>query len=107
MTCLASETCRYKVLHEGSGDGHPSASSTCSCHYKGTLIDGVEFDSSYDGKESVLTDVVPKDMIEGLREAMMRMVEGDKWEMYIPSELGYGEVGSPPKIKGGDALVFQ
>ena len=38
---------------------------------------------------------------------MQLMVEGDKWEMYIPSELGYGESGSPPKIQGGDALVFQ
>jgi FKBP-type peptidyl-prolyl cis-trans isomerase FklB len=38
---------------------------------------------------------------------MQLMVEGDKWEMYIPSELAYGDRGSPPKIKGGDALIFQ
>ena len=46
-------------------------------------------------------------MIKGWTEAMQLMVEGDKWEMYIPSELGYGDRGSPPKIQGGDTLVFQ
>merc|ERR1712072_758788 len=44
--------------------------------------------------------------IKGWTEAMQLMVEGDKWEMYIPSELGYGDGGSPPKIGGGDVLVF-
>jgi hypothetical protein len=46
-------------------------------------------------------------VIKGWTEAMQLMVEGDKWEMYIPSELGYGDRGSPPKIGGGDVLVFQ
>lgn len=46
-------------------------------------------------------------VIKGWTEAMQLMVEGDKWEMYIPSELGYGDSGSPPKIKGGDPLIFQ
>ena len=45
-------------------------------------------------------------VIKGWTEAMQLMVEGDKWEMYIPSELGYGDRGSPPKIGGGDVLVF-
>jgi hypothetical protein len=45
-------------------------------------------------------------VIKGWTEAMQLMVEGDQWEMYIPSELGYGDSGSPPKIKGGDVLVF-
>merc|ERR1712031_137331 len=45
--------------------------------------------------------------IKGWTEAMQLMVEGDKWEMYIPSELGYGDRGSPPKIGGGGVLVFQ
>merc|ERR1712057_140821 len=48
----------------------------------------------------------PNQVIKGWTEAMQLMVEGDKWEMYIPSELGYGDSGSPPKIKGGDVLVF-
>jgi FKBP-type peptidyl-prolyl cis-trans isomerase FklB len=44
---------------------------------------------------------------KGWTEAMQLMVEGDKWEMYIPSDLGYGDRGSPPKIGGGDTLIFQ
>ena len=52
------------------------------------------------------TDFAPNQVIKGWTEAMQLMVEGDKWEMYIPSELGYGDGGSPPKIKGGDVLVF-
>ena len=95
---------QYKVLRAGDGEFHPTADSTCSCHYAGTLIDGTEFDSSY-GRGSP-TDFAPNQVIKGWTEAMQLMVEGDKWEMYIPSELGYGERGSPPKIGGGDALVF-
>ena len=95
----------YKVLREGDGDSHPTADSSCSCHYAGTLIDGTEFDSSY-GRGSP-TDFAPNQVIKGWTEAMQLMVEGDKWEMYIPSDLAYGESGSPPKIPGGSALVFQ
>jgi FKBP-type peptidyl-prolyl cis-trans isomerase FklB len=95
----------YKVLREGGGDSHPTADSSCSCHYAGTLIDGTEFDSSYGRGDP--TDFAPNQVIKGWTEAMQLMVEGDKWEMYIPSELAYGEGGSPPKIPGGSALVFQ
>jgi FKBP-type peptidyl-prolyl cis-trans isomerase FklB len=95
---------QYKVLREGDGDSHPTADSSCSCHYSGKLIDGTTFDSSYDRGDP--TSFAPNQVIKGWTEAMQYMVEGDKWEMYIPSELGYGESGSPPKIKGGDVLVF-
>jgi len=96
---------QYKVLHEGDGDSHPTIDSTCSCHYKGTLIDGTQFDSSYD--RNAPTDFAPNQVIRGWTEAMQLMVEGDKWEMYIPSDLGYGDRGSPPKIGPGDTLIFQ
>jgi hypothetical protein len=69
------------------------------------LIDGSVFDSSYQRGQP--TTFAPNQVIKGWTEAMQLMVEGDKWEMYIPSELGYGESGSPPKIQGGDVLVFQ
>lgn len=95
---------QYKVLRKGSGSSHPTIDSPCSCHYAGTLIDGTKFDSSYDRGEP--TTFAPNQVIKGWTEAMQLMVEGDKWEMYIPSELGYGDRGSPPKIGGGDALVF-
>merc|ERR1712178_295930 len=95
---------QYKVLRKGEGVFHPTADSPCECHYKGTLIDGTQFDSSYDRGSP--TSFAPNQVIKGWTEAMQLMVEGDKWEMYIPSELGYGDSGSPPKIKGGDVLVF-
>jgi len=95
---------QYKVLREGGGDQHPKATTQCKCHYKGTLIDGTQFDSSYDRGSP--TSFAPSQVIKGWTEAMQLMVEGDKWEMYIPSELGYGDRGSPPKIPGGSVLVF-
>lgn len=96
---------QYKVLRKGDGVEHPTVDSPCSCHYSGTLIDGTKFDSSYDRGEP--TSFAPNQVIKGWTEAMQLMVEGDKWEMYIPSELGYGDQGSPPKIPGGSVLVFQ
>ncbi|KAL3913676.1 MAG: hypothetical protein SGARI_000535 [Bacillariaceae sp.] len=96
---------QYKVLSKGKGPAHPTADSPCSCHYEGKLIDGSVFDSSYERGEP--TTFAPNQVIKGWTEAMQLMVAGDKWEMYIPSELGYGDNGSPPKIGGGDVLVFQ
>jgi FKBP-type peptidyl-prolyl cis-trans isomerase FklB len=95
---------QYKVLRKGEGAFHPTVDSPCECHYKGTLIDGTQFDSSYDRGSP--TTFAPNQVIKGWTEAMQLMVEGDKWEMYIPSELGYGDRGSPPKIGGGDVLIF-
>ena len=95
---------QYKVLRSGSGVHHPKPSTSCSCHYEGKLIDGTVFDSSYERKSP--TSFAPNQVIKGWTEAMQLMVEGDKWEMYIPSELGYGDRGSPPKIPGGSVLVF-
>jgi FKBP-type peptidyl-prolyl cis-trans isomerase FklB len=95
---------QYKVLQSGKGFYHPTVDSPCDCHYAGTLIDGTEFDSSY--KRGQPTTFAPNQVIKGWTESMQLMVEGDKWEMYIPSELGYGAGGSPPKIPGGATLIF-
>jgi len=95
---------QYKVLNKGTGQFHPTVNSPCSCHYAGSLIDGTIFDSSYQ-RDSPMT-FAPNQVIKGWTEAMQLMVEGDKWELFVPSELGYGERGAPPKIKGGDALIF-
>merc|ERR1711865_626967 len=96
---------QYKVLKAGYGPNHPTKDSPCECHYEGTLIDGTEFDSSYGRGDP--TTFAPGQVIKGWTEAMQLMVEGDKWEMYIPSDLAYGEGGSPPKIPGGSALIFR
>jgi len=95
---------QYKVLEKGTGLYHPLPSTQCKCHYAGTLIDGTEFDSSY-GRGSPTT-FAPNQVIPGWTEAMQMMVEGDKLELYIPSELAYGERGSPPKIPPDSVLIF-
>lgn len=95
----------YKVLKEGEGRHHPTRSSPCSCHYRGTLVDGTEFDSSYGrGEPSTFR---PDQVIKGWTEAMQLMVEGDQWELYVPAHLAYGDGGSGASIPGGAALTFQ
>jgi FKBP-type peptidyl-prolyl cis-trans isomerase FklB len=91
---------QYKVLKKGSGAYHPTVDSPCECDYKGTLIDGTQFDAG-------VATFAPNQVIKGWTEAMQLMVEGDQWEMYIPSDLAYGDAGSGPKIKGGETLIFQ
>merc|ERR1712127_425438 len=96
----------YKVLtaSDKKDAATPDVDQKCDCHYAGTLIDGREFDSSYGRGEP--TTFAPNQVIKGWTEAMQLMVEGDKWELYIPSDLAYGDRGSPPKIPGDSALVF-
>jgi len=79
---------------------HPCLTASRS----GTLIDGTVFDSSYDRGSP--TAFAPNQVIKGWTEAMQLMVEGDQWEMYIPSDLAYGDRGSPPKIGGGTSHQF-
>eukprot|EP00927_Polykrikos_kofoidii_P045791 TRINITY_DN398_c0_g1_i1.p1 TRINITY_DN398_c0_g1~~TRINITY_DN398_c0_g1_i1.p1 ORF type:complete len:162 (+),score=38.32 TRINITY_DN398_c0_g1_i1:73-558(+) len=95
----------YKVLKKGEGTHHPTADSPCDCHYRGTLTDGKEFDSSY--KRGEPTSFAPNQVIKGWTEAMQLMVEGDKWEMYIPSDLAYGDRGAGGVIPGKAALIFE
>eukprot|EP00956_Cyclotella_meneghiniana_P042310 scaffold248416_cov111-Cyclotella_meneghiniana.AAC.1 len=96
----------YKELTPGKPDGKtPTINSPCDCHYKGTLIDGTEFDSSYKRGEPL--SFAPNQVIRGWTEAMQLMKEGSKWELYIPSELAYGEQGAGGVIPGGAALIFE
>ena len=94
----------FKVLQKGTGDVSPTANDDCDVHYKGTLKDGTKFDSSYDrGSPATFK---PTQVIKGWTEALQLMREGDKWQVYIPYELAYGEHGSPPKIPGFSPLIF-
>jgi FKBP-type peptidyl-prolyl cis-trans isomerase FklB len=96
---------QYKVLEHGNGVVHPNASSKCLCHYRGTLISGDVFDSSYDrGKP---TTFAPSQVIKGWGEALQMMVEGDKWELVVPPELGYGKRAMGSKIPADSVLVFE
>eukprot|EP01121_Diplochlamys_sp_Union-15-3_P003021 TRINITY_DN12857_c0_g1_i1.p1 TRINITY_DN12857_c0_g1~~TRINITY_DN12857_c0_g1_i1.p1 ORF type:complete len:160 (+),score=32.48 TRINITY_DN12857_c0_g1_i1:97-576(+) len=95
---------QYKVLHEGTGTRSPKSSDRVSVHYKGTLIDGTEFDSSYSRGNPATFGVTQ--VIKGWTEALQLMKKGDKWELYIPHNLAYGERGAGGKIGPNSALVF-
>merc|ERR1712070_1227049 len=95
----------YKVVKAGEGTKSPTVNSKCSCHYRGTLTDGTEFDSSY--KRGKPSQFAPNQVIKGWTEAMQLMVEGDKWELYIPSELAYGDRQRGQFITAGAVLVFK
>jgi peptidylprolyl isomerase len=94
---------QYEVLQSGSGETHPTASSTVRVHYHGTLIDGTVFDSSVERGETIsfpLNRVIP-----GWTEGVKLMKVGDKFRFYIPSNLGYGN-RSAGKIPAGSTLIF-
>ena len=78
----------------------PNVGDACEVTYSGTLKDGTKFDSG-------TTSFAPNQVIKGWTEAMQMMVEGDKWKLYIPYDLAYGERGSPPKIPPFSTLVFE
>jgi len=95
---------QYKVLKSGNGKS-PKLSSTVETHYAGRLLDGTEFDSSYKRGTPFSTNVAG--VIPGWTEILQLMKEGDKWEVYIPSDLAYGERGSGPTIGPNAALIFE
>mmetsp|Transcript_46511 Transcript_46511/g.68753 ORF Transcript_46511/g.68753 Transcript_46511/m.68753 type:complete len:156 (-) Transcript_46511:117-584(-) len=96
---------QYKVLKSGPRPGpSPLASTPCDCHYRGTTIDGTEFDSSY--KRGAPTTFAPNQVIKGWTEAMQLMVEGDKWQLALPSEIAYGDRQMGRHITPGAVLLF-
>jgi len=95
---------QYKVLAEGSGKT-PKATDTVTVHYRGTFINGMEFDSSI-GRGQPATFQV-NGVIRGWTEALQLMKEGTKWQLFIPPELAYGEKGMPPRIPPNSILIFE
>ena len=95
---------QYKVLKEGQGLS-PKATDTVKVHYRGTLTNGQEFDSSYKRNQSISFRL--NSVIKGWTEGLQLMKEGAKYEFYIPSELGYGERGAPPTIPPNAVLIFE
>ena len=94
----------YKVLAEGKQDGrHPSPRSIITAHFTGKTIDGKQFDSSRGGAPLAIRLC---DLIDGWIIALQQMCVGDKWEVYIPAEMGYGRF-SQPGIPGGSTLIFE
>lgn len=95
---------QYKVMKSGTGES-PKLTSKVQAHYAGRLLDGTEFDNSY--KRGQPLEIGVSGVIKGWTEILQLMKVGDKFEVYIPSELGYGERGSGPTIGPNAALIFE
>ena len=95
---------QYEVLKKGEGES-PSATDKVTVHYHGTLIDGTVFDSSVERGEPATFPV--NGVIKGWVEALQLMQVGDKWKLFIPSELAYGSRGAGQVIGPGATLVFE
>lgn len=95
---------QYKILTAGTGP-KPTANDTVTVNYRGTLINGKEFDSSYKAGKPISFPV--GGVIRGWTEALQLMPVGSKWELYIPADLAYGDRGAGPDIGPGDTLIFE
>jgi FKBP-type peptidyl-prolyl cis-trans isomerase FklB len=94
---------QYKILAEGSGKT-PKATDEVTVNYKGSLVDGREFDNSY--KRGAPANFRVDKVIRGWTEALQLMKEGSKWQLFIPPELGYGERGAGP-VPPNSVLIFE
>jgi FKBP-type peptidyl-prolyl cis-trans isomerase len=95
---------QYKVIKRGTGKVSPKVTDTVTTHYKGTLLDGTEFDTSY-GSDPASFPV--GGVIAGWTEALQLMKVGDKFQLFIPSNLAYRERGAGGKIGPNATLVFE
>jgi FKBP-type peptidyl-prolyl cis-trans isomerase len=95
---------QYKIITQGGGP-NPTLEDTVVCNYKGTFINGKEFDSSYKRGEPATFPVVG--VIRGWTEALQHMPVGSKWQLFIPAGLAYGESGHGRDIQPNTALIFE
>jgi len=95
---------QYKILKEGTGS-KPSATDSVVCNYRGTLINGTEFDSSYKRGEPATFAV--GGVIKGWTEALQLMPVGSKWQLFVPSDLAYGQRGAGADIGPNATLIFE
>ena len=95
---------QYKILTAGTGP-KPTTSDTVTCNYKGTLISGKEFDSSY--KRGQPASFPVGGVIKGWTEALQLMPVGSKWQLFIPPDLAYGDRGAGADIGPGETLIFE
>lgn len=95
---------QYKVLTQGTGP-KPAATDSVVCNYRGTLINGKEFDSSYKGGKPLTFPV--DGVIKGWTEALQLMPVGSKWQLFIPPDLAYGERGAGADIGPDTTLIFE
>ena len=95
---------QYKILQEGQGP-KPTATDSVTVNYRGTLLDGTEFDSSYKRGQPVSFPV--GGIIKGWSEALQLMAVGSKWQLFVPADLAYGSRGAGPAIGPNATLVFE
>ncbi len=95
---------QYEVITEGKGE-HPTKDDKVTVHYKGTLLDGTEFDSSYSRNQPITFPL--GNVIAGWTEGVQLMTPGSKYKFYIPSNLAYGERGAGAKIGPNETLIFE
>jgi FKBP-type peptidyl-prolyl cis-trans isomerase FklB len=98
------EGIQYEVLKEGSGR-QPRVTDKIKAHYKGALLDGKEFDSSFKRNQPFSAPLTA--LIKGWQIAIPLMKEGSHWRLWIPSELAYGDRGAGADIPGGATLMFE
>jgi len=94
----------YKILKAGTGP-KPAATDSVVCNYRGTLINGTEFDSSYKRGQPATFPVTG--VIKGWTEALQLMPVGSKWQLFVPADLAYGERGPAPEIGPNSTLIFE
>ena len=95
---------QFLVLKEGTG-AQPGASDTVKAHYKGALLNGKEFDSSFKRNQPFTASL--RSLIKGWQEVLPLMKEGSHWRIWIPSDLAYGDRGAGSDIPGGATLMFE
>jgi FKBP-type peptidyl-prolyl cis-trans isomerase len=95
---------QYKIIKNGNGKS-PAANDVIVCHYTGKLIDGTQFESTYD--EGTPLQTYPSGVIAGWREALPKMKVGSLWELYVPYQSGYGSGGTKGKIPPFSTLIYQ
>jgi len=95
---------QYEVIKEGTG-AQPDVSNSVKAHYKGTLLDGKEFDNSFKRGQPFTAPL--RALIKGWQVALPLMKEGSHWRLWIPSDLAYGDRGAGSDIPGGATLVFE
>ena len=98
------EGIQYEILKEGTGK-QPSISDSVTAHYKGALLDGKEFDSSFKRNQPFTARLTQ--LIKGWQIAIPLMKEGSHWRLWIPSDLAYGDRGAGSDIPGGATLMFE
>lgn len=96
---------QYEVLQKGSGSVNPTSSSRVTVNYRGMLVDGTEFDSTW--AHGAPVSFIVDQVIRGWQDVIPRMHAGDRWKVVIPAPLAYGQTGALPRIGPNEALVFE